>query len=736
MLETLTAELETDPNTINWNEFNLLNCQRCGLCRSRQNVVTPRVAMGSKILFIGDFPDQEEDRFGEPFVGQQVFNRLLAEVGISREQASFAHVVNCRTPLNRDPEAAEINACTPILEHTIQRVNPQVIVPLGNIALKRIMGFKGITKHNGHVLESEKYPGVKVVPVTASAFALRDPKNEAATRFGLQRVKSLIDGTLKQKISEVTYVDTIDKFNLMMEDLESKSVFAVDIETSSLNWVDGYIVCVAFSSTKGKSYVLPWILGDNNFYDFCRKNIIGVTNRDFIRDIGVFCKDFGLQHPRQFWSDSKVFTRLKALLENENISKILHNYAFDYKFLEHAGLTIKGTIYDTMILHHLLDETRGTHNLKDCALVFTEYGQYEDGLKSSIKITDKQTDSYALIPMEILVPYAGTDADATLQLYELFIPRIEQEGFSAIYHGYLVPQTKMLMAAEKEGIKIDQEYRNNAEIILTKEIERLDVLLNDHTKDYIYEIDKLTQFKKDLEILEATPVSEELSEKRKARKIISLKRKIVEIKPGINYDSPVQLAAFLFNHLNLPVVKLTDKQNRSTDEEVLEVLAKQSEFAKFLLTRRKLSKVLNTYIMGMKEVMWKDGKVHSNFLTTGTETGRLASKNPNMQNLSRNPEKGDPLYELKLKVRDLFIIDEPDDYILVETDYSQAELRLAAEYSRDENLYNAFLQGRDPHAELAVRIYHRDRIPDMLAGVRAETIVTKEERQKAKTANF
>lgn len=740
MIEVLGAELTCGTTTdIEWSQFDLANCTRCGLCKTRKNVVPPKIVRGSKILFIAESPGATEDVFGtEPLIGEagMLFNKYLEIVGLNRANCSITNINLCHPPENRLATKEEIEACSPILKHTIEQVNPEIIVPLGNVALKAITSRSGITKYNGHVLTSDEYPNKQIVPVVHPSFALRDPKNEEALQFGLSRVKALADGAIQaHKISDVFYVDTYEKFEFMMEDLSSKPVFATDIETSSLNWVDGYIVCISFATTAGKSYTLPWIIGDEQFYDFCRRQIIGITNREFVCDITKFCSDFGLKHPEFFWKGTDVKERIKGLMANPKISKVLHNYAFDYKFLETNDLKIEGTIYDTMILHHLLDEKRGTHGLKNCALVYTEYGQYEESLKKSIKITQEGSDSYALIPLDILSPYAGTDADVTIQLYNLFMPKIEQQGFLSLYLGYLVPQTKMLMEAEKEGIKIDQDYLNNCEKILKAEIEKLDALLNVYTKDYIYEIKELNEFKQQLTELLLTPISEELSEAKKARKVKSLEKKILDIKPGINYSSGDQLRAFLFGHLGLNPQGKTDGGKYSTDESVLEVLAKQSDFAHYLLRRRKLTKILETYVSGNRDFIWKDGKVHPTFLNIGTETGRLSANKPNIQNQPRNPSPGDLLFDLGIKVRDLFIIDDPE-FVLVETDYSQAELRLIAEYSRDKNLYNAFVQGRDPHAELAVRIYHKDRIPEMLAGKPAKEIVTDEERQKAKTANF
>lgn len=699
---------------MDFNSFDIRKCDKCKLCQTRKNVVVPQIVENCQVLLIGEAPGQEEDMYGIPFVGQagQLLNQVLQEVGIDRNECSILNVTQCKTPNGREPDKDEIDACRDIVDYYINKANPKIIVPIGNVALKRIAKHSGITKYNGNCLEHPLYPGRKIIPVVHPAFVLRDPRNITTLRHGLERVKLAMGGEQLEKLSNVTYVDNYEKFDLMIKDLSSQKQFAVDIETSTgRDWNKGYIICISFSNKKGTSYVLPWIIGDDKYYEFCKTFVASTKKRDPITDIHKFCFDNKLNHPAYKWSGTDVEVRLRDLLGDESITKILHNYSFDYKYLEAKGLLIKGTIYDTIIMHHQLDERQGSHGLKDCAMVYTTYGQYDkklDDMLLSRKNKDtNQTikDSYALIPLEVLVPYAGTDSDVTLTIFEVFLPKLIEEGLFNLYHGFLFPLSKMLMDTEKNGITIDVDLSYKYEKVLEEYITNLDYKLNEFTKDFVNDPENKPNVK------------------------------------GVNFRSPQQLRKFMFDHLKLPIIKYTDEEkqtNPSTDEEVLAELSKCSDFCKYLLDRRKKDKVLCTYVRGIRNVIWEDGKVHPNFYIYGTVTGRLSSRDPNGQNLPRNSLPGDGLYELGVNVKNLFICAPifEDDYVIVETDYSQAELRLIAEYSRDENLYNAFMAGRDPHAELAVRIYHKDKIALMESGVDAKTLVTPEERQKAKTANF
>ena len=689
-------EQEEEVDEIDWDNFELRKCERCTLCKTRRNVVLPKIVPNCEIMFIAEAPGADEDAYGtEPLIGEsgQLLNRCLEEAGINRSECSIVSVVQCKTPQNREPSKQEIQACFDIVENAIKIAKPKIIVPLGNVALKRIHKSSGITKKNGLVLEHKNYPGVKIVPIVHPSFVLRDPKNLMYLQQGLRRVKSLCGvAEVQYKKPVVTYIQNYQQFDAMIKDLSAKPYFTIDIETSHFKWTKGHIICIALSGAAGTSYILPWVIGDEKFYETCRTQALSTKKREIIDDIKKFCAFFSLNEPKFKWEGTDVKERFAALLADQNTIKILHNYCFDYKWLESAGLPIKGTIYDTMIMHYMLDESRGTHGLDDCALRFTpEYGEYWKGLDNYIIKSTKEnrSDSYAIIPIEELIPYAATDADITFQIFQIFYQRMqeEDEGFLPLLNGFLMPLTALLMETERNGFRVDTDYLLKLETLLQDELAKIELKLRRYS-------------------------------------------------PDINFKSTLQLSKLLFVQLGLPIIKKTDKGKPCTDESVLSSLANLHEVPKLLLEKRRLDKIYSTYVLGIKNNKWDDGKVHANFMCTGTETGRLSCNSPNMQNLPRNPPEGDLLHALGIKIRDLFI-NSDDEYVIVETDYSQAELRLIAEYSKDRNLYNAFLQGRDPHAELAVRLYHKERVPEMEAGlIVADKIVTKEERQKAKTANF
>lgn len=686
-------------NDIDWMTFNIYGCTRCSLSINRCHVVPPKVIPNCDILFVSDAPDETEDQFGtEPLIGVagQKLEELLRLVGIDKNTCSLANVIQCR-PIGRPASDEEINTCYHILEKAIKDANPKIIVPLGAVALKRITGNKsGVLKLNGTVLEHPNYPNIKIIPCVHPSFVLRDVRNTEKAVHALKAIKATLSGQATSSFSNVTYVDTYEKFDAMMKEFEQATRISVDIETSGLDFIDDFITMIAFSCKPGYSYVLPWYVGDEAYYEFCR-NYLKTKRKAYAENIKEFVSDNRLNMPTYKWVGTDVKERLNTLFKSSNKIKILHNFKFDVKFLRKAGLDFdRGSVIDTMMISYCLDERVGIHSLKDLAKRYTNYGDYETSLpECGLKKTDKKSDSFAIIPPDVLTKYAGTDADVTLQLYLKLMPVVIQENMHNLLVNFLMPVSWMLLDVEETGFYIDEKYRQQGIEILTKAISVLD----EDMKQY-------------------TMITKDGTEPEPLR-----------------FTSNIELSKYLYEYANLPILERTDKGAPAVTEEVLEKLAELHAVPKKVLTRRKYSKALSTYFEGITKNIYNDGKVHSNFNATGTETGRLSSSSPNLQNLTR----GTPLLkDIGVVVRDLYSCSRPDDYYLFEVDYSQAELRLIAEYSQDPSLCKAFMNGLDPHAMLAVRIYHPELVEQMENDPHfdAKKAVTKEERQNGKTANF
>ena len=326
-------------------------------------------------------------------------------------------------------------------------------------------------------------------------------------------------------------------------------------------------------------------------------------------------------------------TALRAIEEILNKNVIGHNLKFDFKMLRNYGIKTPVPLADTMIMAWIIDPDSPV-GLDSVAK------RYLNHQNIKFKEVVGKNQNFADIDINTAAKYAAEDAIITLKLYEKLKDRLWDE-VKWDFENIEMPFINVLIDMEKEGIKVDIEY-----------------------------LEKLQEH-----------ISEKLEEL--TNEIYSLAGQEFNIK------SPKQLSHILFEILKLPAKKKT-KTGYSTDEKVLNSLKEAHEIMPKLLEYRKLDKLLSTYVIPLKEYAKKDKnhKIYTNFLQTGTATGRLSSKNPNLQNIPTSTD---------INIRNAFITDK----LFVSLDYSQIELRLLAHFSEDSNLINAFLNDEDIHQKTA-----------------------------------
>ncbi len=345
-------------------------------------------------------------------------------------------------------------------------------------------------------------------------------------------------------------------------------------------------------------------------------------------------------------------------------SKVVgHNIKFDLHFVSRfLGDDCLEVYADSMILAWLInpESALGLDKLSDKLL---------DHTMVAFKDTVKKGETFASVEVEDASKYAAEDAFITLKLFNLFNEKLKlQDAIHLIEESQKVevPFITTLLGMEKEGIKVDAEF----------------------LEEFLVE------------------VKETLSE---------LTKKIHELAGSeFNINSTKQLGVILFEHLGLPVGKKT-KTGYSTDEKVLNSLKDKHEIITSLLEYREVYKLYSTYIEPLLKLSLedKDGRIHTSFVQTGTATGRLSSKNPNLQNIPARSAQG-------LKIREAFVAGEGKK--LIGIDYSQIELRLLAHYSQDRVLVDAFNYDKDIHLQTAIALFGEDEAPS--------------KRAVAKTVNF
>ncbi len=363
-----------------------------------------------------------------------------------------------------------------------------------------------------------------------------------------------------------------------------------------------------------------------------------------------------------------IVNQFKPLLENPQILKIGQNIKYDKLMMKWYDIELVGPYFDTMIAHYLCEPDL-RHKLDYLSESYLNY--------KMVPITDligragKNQLTMRDVPLEKVVQYAGEDADITYQLKAILEDQLKEADITSVYNDIEEPLIDVLTDIEYEGVRIDGDFLNNYSKVL---------------EGWIAE--------KKTRIYEAAGVD-------------------------FNIGSPKQVGEVLFEKLEIPYRwRKTKTGAYSTDVEKLTELALDNEIVANILEYRKFTKLKSTYVDSLPLMINpKTGRVHSNFNQARAATGRLASENPNLQNIPIKNEEG-------REIRKAFV-PRDEDHILLAADYSQIELRIIADISKDPVMLSAFKEGKDFHRATAAQVYNVD-----------YDAVTSEQRRNAKTVNF
>ena len=342
---------------------------------------------------------------------------------------------------------------------------------------------------------------------------------------------------------------------------------------------------------------------------------------------------------------------IRPLFADGKIAKIGQNIKFDLMVLARLGVEIRGRLYDTMILHYLLDpESR--HNMDALAMRYLNYRPIS--ITSLIGKGARQL-TMDMSSLERVAEYAAEDADVTLRLKQVLWPKVEELDLAGLYLEIEEPMIAVLAEIEMAGVRIDSEALAEYAVELNK-------TLNDLEGDI---------------------------------------RRLAD-EPSLNDNSARQLGEVLFGKLRIAEKpKMTKTKQFSTEEEYLQTFAHKYEIVDKILEYRGVKKLLSTYVEALPLLVNPaTGKIHTSFNQAVTATGRLSSTNPNLQNIPVRDELG-------RRIRKAFIPSD-DEHLLLSADYSQVELRLMAHLSGDESLIAAFEHGEDVHAATAARLFGKE----------------------------
>ena len=361
-----------------------------------------------------------------------------------------------------------------------------------------------------------------------------------------------------------------------------------------------------------------------------------------------------------------VIKKLKKLLEDPSVKKIGQNIKFDFIVFFKHGITLSA-MEDTMLMSYVLDAGKNRHNMD--TLSELHLGHKTISFKEMVG-TGKKEINFSEVEVDKAKVYAAEDADITFRLYKKFLKNLKSEKLINIYEIFEKPLIKILAYMEIEGVEIDSKFLQS----LSKKFEK---------------------------------------------KILKLEKDIFKIsKKEFNIGSPKQLGEIIYNDLKIAGLKRTKKGGFATSASVLEDLAfKGNKFPKLILDWRQLSKLKNTYSDALPEhVNPITKRVHTSFLLAATTTGRLASSDPNLQNI---PIKSDDGKDIRKAFK------AKKDHLLISADYNQIEMRILADLADVKELKKAFKNDEDIHSLTASQIFNID-----------IKKVNQDHRRKAKAINF
>ncbi|MDQ1265800.1 MAG: polymerase, partial [Bacteroidota bacterium] len=520
------------------------------------------------------------------------------------------------------------------------------------------------------------------------------PFDKGGTEEGIKKIKDIQH--------DYHFVNSFEKLEKLLNELEKAELISFDLETSSLDRLSCEIVGIALSIKEGEAYYIPVEEIDddgneisksqrfsekklqpdsekelslfNNIssadYKITKKESSGTSMFDFSTPVEEEVSNVESKKGKKLYDDSLpvgyVINKLKPVLEKQSIGKCGQNSKFDTFILKRYGIDVSPVVFDSMIASYLINADT-PHNLDALSIKWLGYSP----VPISSLIGEKKSSQRSMREIEpnLISDYACEDADLALKLRNKMYPALKEDNLLRLAEDIEFPLVETLTRMEMNGIAIDTDSLSAISIQLGEEAARL--------TDNIYK----------------------------------------EAGELFNIDSPKQLGNILFNKMMLPPVHKT-KTGYSTDVSVLSQLAPSYPIARMVLEYRQLVKLKSTYVDALpKLINPRTGRIHTTYNQTVASTGRLSSTDPNLQNIPIRTEQGK-------EIRRAFVA-QGDDKILLSADYSQIELRIMAYISGDAQLIRAFKDGLDIHAATSAILYD---IP--LSQVDSDM------RRVAKTVNF
>jgi uracil-DNA glycosylase family 4 len=651
--------------------------QRCPTCPNRFNPVIGGRGEPGGCAIVGQAPGYYESRRGKVFIGKsgELLEETLKQVDLG--PTYLTNAVTCAWP-DDEPTPEAVVACRESLLDELREMRVTKVLAMGNAAIQALCpGSKVVTalrpnrlfskgwhkKPDGSIGPEFEFP---VVPTFNMAYVLKDADVFRDVVSDIEILRT-VDTWVEPPAPKYTIVTDRNQFTRMLCEIDTSHHLSVDIESSAFNPVEDTLLSVGIGDG---THV--WILDLEN----------GLLDDKFIR------------------SNLEMFIR-----DNRFVGQ--NWYQFDWKWFwvkYHLDWDVE---FDTMLAHYTLDERQSGHNLKAMCKQYLGYPDYAVDIKGKFE-------NYGDIPRDQLYQYQAWDVQGTWELYEVLCTemRADDPDLMRVHDEILLPASKAFGILELNGVTLDVPYLGRVVQDVREKMEEMvgelqEISDREGATDLRGAIDHEISCRERFEWAEQAHKNKEISGKEK----IAIRKEWTKSKVDLEKQKFSPGSHLKVKRLVWDTLHLTPDTTR-VGLEAVEHLHRAPYLISFY---RQLARLDGTYGTGLLVRLWSsDRRLHGDFILIGTRTGRISSRDPNLQNM---PLLVGPV------IRNAFI--STPGWVLGEADNSQVEIRIAGVLSRDTNLIELYKRGGDIHREVAAQMYSKD-----------PADVTSGERQDAKPVDF
>ncbi|MCH8066532.1 MAG: hypothetical protein IIC90_12025 [Chloroflexi bacterium] len=638
--------------------------------KCRTTVVNGWGNSDASYVFVGQNPGQIEDEQGRPFIGRSghVLATLVRSVNIDVDDIFLTNASRCLTPGNRPPKKEEYAACNEYLLEELAAVNPDVIVILGAVALKSLVGNVSLDAVMGTTLVHETL-GKPMITTYHPAYVLRGQWHAVPLILEhFDKAKRIVEGTQTiGTMGEYTTIKTIRQLKLLRDYLLASPIIHLDTETTGTDWKNEELLCISFSVRPGEGYVVPILQ----------------------------------QGRTMFWSDKDHDVAMEIIGEilASPVPKALQNAGFDIRFLEREsdpmfselvttyGWHVRNFREDTMLANRLVREylpkEAKPNELPRLLAIHTDMPEYEAELKQQSKNKAHMDE----VENETLWHYAAADADALPRLLPKLRADLDADGDSPwIYENISIPMVRACQNMSRRGVLVDMQWFTR---LATHYEERHDELKKQTFEIVGHEFNpNATQQVQEI-LFDELGLPKSGRKTDKSKECLACEEGDCTIHDQVGKDALLAIKA-------------------DQDHPIIDLLIDIKQVYNW---RSKYLTGAGGKAHGFLEHIRRDGRVHAEFKVGVAETGRLSSANPNMQNIPKNVEIefSDGVATLNA-FRQSFVA--PPDHVLMEVDWSQLEVWVMAytlyEQHGDKTMLEILLTGRDIHTVVGRTIWPID----------------------------